>query len=154
MINEGAQSYCSENISLIENYDKAISDKSQIWECHHRLEIQGDKILSIQDLIDQDLYYNRPASELIFLLRSEHRKLHGINKSKTHREKISNFRKNAPGPMKGKHHTEETKKKLSIAGKNRKLSDEHKRKIGLANKGRKLSEEAKRKMSEAKRKNK
>ena len=23
---------------LIENYDKAIADKTQTWECHHRME--------------------------------------------------------------------------------------------------------------------
>ena len=35
--------YCGEDISKIENYDKAIADTTQMWICHHRLEIQGDK---------------------------------------------------------------------------------------------------------------
>ena len=36
---EYAKNYCSEDISLIENYDKAVNDKEQTWHCHHRREI-------------------------------------------------------------------------------------------------------------------
>ena len=37
MINEKrAKSYCKDDISLIENYDKAIADNTQVWHCHHR----------------------------------------------------------------------------------------------------------------------
>ena len=37
MINEqNAYAFCKDDIRLIENYDKAINDKSQMWECHHR----------------------------------------------------------------------------------------------------------------------
>ena len=50
---------------------------------------------------------------------------------------------------KGKHHSEEHKKKLSEANKGKTLSEEHKRKLIEANKGKHHSEEAKRKMSEA-----
>ena len=32
------EKFCCENISLIENYDKAISDEKRLWCCHHRLE--------------------------------------------------------------------------------------------------------------------
>lgn len=76
-------------------------------------------------------------------------------------------------PMYGKHHSEETKRKISLAGKNRKhseetkmkiskslsgennphygkhLSQETKRKISIAHKGKKLSEEHKRKIGES-----
>ena len=38
MISNNASKYCCEDISLIENYDKAIEDKTQYWHCHHRLE--------------------------------------------------------------------------------------------------------------------
>lgn len=68
--------YCCEDISLIENYDKAINDLTEKYDCHHRLEIQGDKRFSVDDLKEMGLYFNRPASELIFLTRSEHRHLH------------------------------------------------------------------------------
>ena len=58
--------YCIEDISLIENYDQAVNDKSQTWHIHHRLEIQDDITISARQLIEMKLYYERPASELIF----------------------------------------------------------------------------------------
>lgn len=40
MINEDkVENFCCEDFSLIENYDKAVADKEQVWHCHHRLEI-------------------------------------------------------------------------------------------------------------------
>jgi hypothetical protein len=67
--------YCCEDISLIGNYNIMINDKSnQRWVCHHKLEtIIG---LSVQELKDKGLYYDRPADELIFLTNSQHTKLH------------------------------------------------------------------------------
>ena len=50
-----------------------------------------------------------------------------------------------------KHFTTETRKKISEGNKGKKFSEEHKKKIGTANKGRRHSEEAKRKISEANR---
>ena len=39
MISENyAKSYCSEEISLIENYQEAIADKEKMWDIHHRRE--------------------------------------------------------------------------------------------------------------------
>ena len=39
MINEkGAKRFCSEDISLIENYNEAISDEEKMWDIHHRRE--------------------------------------------------------------------------------------------------------------------
>lgn len=64
--------YCCEDISLIENYDKAMSDTTQTWDCHHRRET----IYDMKDLIEIDEYYNRPAIELIFLPHDLHRKIH------------------------------------------------------------------------------
>lgn len=79
--NQTVHKFCCEDISLIENYDKAIEDKSQVWHCHHRDEIKvlpsGIKVIrSKEELIENGRYYNCPANELIFLLPSEHRKLH------------------------------------------------------------------------------
>lgn len=68
--------FCCEDLNLIENYETAINDKEQTWHCHHRLEIQNGKVYSRKDLIDMNLYYNRPASELIFLTKSMHSSLH------------------------------------------------------------------------------
>ena len=97
--------FCCEDLSLIENYDKAISDTTQTWDCHHRLEIQEDKITPRKELISQGLYYNRPADELIFLTPEEHISLHASNR------------------------TEEANNRISEYMKNRKISDETKRRI-------------------------
>ena len=94
--------YCKDDISLIENFEKAIADDN-IWDCHHRREMTTPK----KQLIEKNEYYNRPANELIFLTKSEHTALH----------------------MKGKHckpFTEEHKLKMSIAKKN--MSEETKQK--------------------------
>lgn len=68
--------FCNEDVSLIENYDKAINDKEHIWECHHKLEIRDDYINTVKDLKLMNLYYNRPACELIFLTNKEHCSIH------------------------------------------------------------------------------
>ena len=46
---------------LIENYDMAVNDKTQLWDCHHRLEItnNGD-FISRKELIKMNLYFHRP----------------------------------------------------------------------------------------------
>ena len=79
MINEiCAKCYCSEDMSLIENYKDAISDEERMWEIHHRRECDenGRTLFTCKQLIELGLYYNRPASELIFVTKSMHWKLH------------------------------------------------------------------------------
>ena len=77
MISKTAIKYCRDDISNIENYDKAIADKENIWHCHHRFETDCPLFLmSMEELKEQDLYYNRPADELIFLTKKEHYRLH------------------------------------------------------------------------------
>ena len=101
MINEYyAKKFCCDNIALIENYNLAINDLSQTYACHHRLEIQNNKVMSKQELINLNLYYNRPASELIFLTKSEHHSLHmkGFSKSEEHRKKLSIAHKGSRHP--------------------------------------------------------
>lgn len=75
--------YCiPEQIEQIENYELAKKDNFNGWHIHHRLETHnsdGEKRLvnlSREELIALDMYYNRPANELIFLTNSEHMKLH------------------------------------------------------------------------------
>ena len=79
--------FCREDISLIQNYDKAINDNTQTYDCHHRL----GSIIPTKKLIEMGLYWNRPASELIFLTHSEHTSLHHKNKplSQEHKHKLS-----------------------------------------------------------------
>lgn len=69
-----AWAFCKDDISKIENYEKAIADTTQSWDCHHRTEVWWN--CTAQDLIDNECYYHRPAKELIFLTHSEHSKLH------------------------------------------------------------------------------
>lgn len=117
--------YCCEDISKIENYDKALTDLDVKYDCHHRLEVgKNGEVISRQDLIKNGLYYHRPATELIFLTKREHSRLHykgkPINESK-----------------KGKPKSEETRRKMSEAKKGNKNALGHKR-----------SEESRRKISE------
>ena len=108
---ETVTKFCCEDLALIENYEQTISDNSQTWECHHRLEVQDNKIVSRQELINNNLYYNRPANELIFLTCSEHSRLHSSNR------------------------TEEVLKKVSESQKGRKFSQEHCEKLSKAHSG-------------------
>ena len=137
--------YCK-NYQDIENYEKALADNFKNWEVHHRLETHnsdGERRLvdiTADELKALDMYYNRPADELIFLTIYEHSRLH----------------------MKGKHLSEETRKKISSAQKGRpawnkgkKMSEEFCRKNSESHKGEKNSfygkrhsEETKKKLSE------
>ena len=125
--------FCKDDISLIENYDKAIADTKQVWHCHHRRET----IYSRSGLIEIGEYYNRPACELIFLTKSEHIKLHHLGKplSEDTRRKLSEANKGKPSWMKGKHHSEESCKKMSESKKGKHLSAESRKKISEAKKG-------------------
>lgn len=74
--------YCKEDISLIENYEKAIADKENMWDCHHRDEVRvlpsGLVVLrTMEELIENGRYYDCPANELIFMKREDHLALHG-----------------------------------------------------------------------------
>lgn len=42
--------YCKDDISKIENYEKAINDENETWICHHKMEIREDYINSSKDL--------------------------------------------------------------------------------------------------------
>lgn len=110
--------FCNEDFSLIENYTEAINDQSQTWHCHHRLEIQdGGTRFSSKELIANKLYYHRPASELIFLTMSEHRRLHQKGKtfSGETKGKMSEAQKGERHHNFGKKFSEETKRRMSEA---------------------------------------
>lgn len=144
IINSNA--FCVEDITNIENYEKAVNSKEK-YACHHRLETHtsdGERRkvdISKEELIALGVYYHRPASELIYLTNKEHISLH----------------------HKGKKMSDEQKKKLaeshigvSPSNKGVPLSDEQKKELSEKLKGRlspfkgkRHSEEAKRKISEA-----
>jgi len=98
---QSAKAYCCEDITTIENYEKAVMDPDVKWVLHHRREI--DESLSMNELIDKHLYYMRPASELIFLTPSEHSSLHNKGRKAWNKSKKI-------GP-----HSEESNKKRSEA---------------------------------------
>jgi len=105
---------------LIENYDLAISDKTQTWDVHHRKE----EFYSQKELKERGEYFDVPPEELIFLTRKEHCK-------------IDSFCKRVSEAKKGKSLSEEARRKMSEAKKGKSLSEEHKRKISEALKGHK-----------------
>ena len=102
-----AKKYCKYDISLIENYDKAINSTER-WVIHHKLELRDDYKNTVNDLILMNLYYNRPAEELIFLSNKEHTSLH----------------------FKNNKHSDTTKLKISISNKGK----GHKQNINTKNK--------------------
>lgn len=151
---------------MIENYDLARADNFKGWDCHHRLELHPDGSIRFtrKSLIDLDLYYDRPARELIYIKHREHWTLHGrsVALSEEVRRRISKSckgRKAWNAGMKGMHLSAETKLKLSKAAKGRTHTEETRENISKSLKGRispmkgkRLAEETKRKMSVAARK--
>lgn len=168
MINEqNCNAFCIEDISKIDNYEQAVNDKTQTWECHHRAEILPCGRFSAEDLKKFGLYYHRPANELIFLTKSDHTRLHFTGKtwSEESRAKLSETRKAkiASGEIAidtSACHTPEANAKISTKAKERykdkenhpmygsHMSDSTKEKISAANLGKTLSEEHKQKISE------
>lgn len=114
MINiKATKEKCKDDISKIENYEEAINDKVNMWECHHRLELtlDGEFAHTHKELKRLGMYWHRPYFELIFLTRSEHASVH--------------------------RGTEEYKRKMSesMKGKNRTFTEEHKKNISKGKKG-------------------
>lgn len=74
--------FCISDLQNIENFYKALNDKTQTWHCHHRLETHtsdGERRtieLTKEELKALGMYYNRPAEELVFLTSKEHIGLH------------------------------------------------------------------------------
>lgn len=65
-------------LSKIENYEYARNEGYYGWVIHHRLgnTIGGNNGIPRKELIVRNLYYARPASELMFLTNTAHSKLH------------------------------------------------------------------------------
>ena len=117
------QKLCMEDISLIENYNKAIADTTQIWDCHHRRE----SVYTKAQLIEIGEYYNRPAAELIFLTHKDHMLI-------PHAGKIDGWKRAGKSNSGRKHNiSEDGHRKLSENGKIQ----------GQRNKGRHLTEQQK-----------
>ena len=131
------KSYCTEPLDKIEHYEKALAENFKGWCIHHRLEIQQDKRVSAKVLKDNGLYFHRPASELIFMRFGEHATLHmtGKHHSAETRKKMSESKKGENHPFFGKHHSAETSLKISAANKGKHRSAETCKKIAESKKG-------------------
>lgn len=171
--------YCKD-YKNIENYEAAKKDNFVGWCCHHRLETHNsdgerrEVNISAAELEALGMYWNRPASELIFMKESEHKSLHWKgNQYPKGKKQSEETKKKRSEALKGKPKSEEHRKNLSIALKGKKQSEEHRRKnsechkgqtpwnkgkkmpndfrkkISEVNKGRKRTKETKQKMSEA-----
>lgn len=130
---DGSLKFC-EDFTKIENYSQAVLDTTQTWDCHHRLETHylkngkwierdRDEQITKKQLIEDNKYYDVPASELIFLTKTEHMSLHNKERklSEEHKTKISSACKGKKrGPQSNEH-----KAKLSAVckGKHWKLVD-------------------------------
>lgn len=162
---------------LIENYEAAVADTTQTWQCHHRLETHnsdGERRLvdiSRAELIALGMYFDRPPEELVFLTELEHKRLHNVGKH-VEKQLSEEARRKMSEAQKGKRLSEETKRKISEALKGKKRtkewkinhsaavkgennpmygkhrSEEVRRKISEAHKGKHVSEETRRKISE------
>lgn len=118
---------CKDDPSLIENYDKAINDDTQMWVLHHRLELtlDGEYAHSKEELIRLGMYYHRPYYELIFLTKSDHQILHAHDK----------YRKTLSKALHGHIVSDSTREKISKKQIGKRLAKETCQKIGIANKG-------------------
>lgn len=106
--------YCCDDISLIKNYDEAVISNEK-YDCHHLLESDYSR----QELIDLNLYWDRPASELIFIKHKDHISLHHKLNTydfmhKLYKHNIETIAKIALANT-GKKRSEETKLKMSLA---------------------------------------
>ena len=150
--------FCSDPLDKIEHYEEALAEDFKGWCIHHRLEIQPDGTrMSRQELKDNGLYYGRPASELIFMRKREHHRLHNADEGnfwfgKSMPEEVKNkisqtrLQRIANGEIKmdiSYLHTPEVRAKISIATKKR-LADKKNHPMY----GKHHSEESRCKMSE------
>lgn len=111
---------CKGDISLVENYDKAVNDEKNLWVLHHRDEI---RVLpsgmvarrSVEELKEAGRYRNCPPNELIFLTAHDHSSLHHKGKkiSEASIEKQKDSRIGIVSPRKGAVLHRSTKAKIS-----------------------------------------
>ena len=145
MINIGKVKKFCKDYTKIENYEEAVKDTSQTWHCHHIL----GEILTREQLKDHDFYYDVPPCMLKFVTRAEHRRLHNAGKHHSDEtcRKISESMKGRTSSRKGVTLSEDTRRKMSESHKGKKFSEETRKKMSESHKN--ISEKTRRKMSES-----
>lgn len=138
------QQYCKDDITKIESYELAKKDNFKGWHIHHRLELtlDGEFAHTPEDLKRMGMYYNRPYFELIFLTKSEHQRIHAQNRSNSSLNKMKSSLSLRTGELNnfyGKHHSDDTKQKISKANRGRKRTNEFKELQSSLKKGKPLS---------------
>ena len=171
MISKICYKICCDNLSQVENFEKAINDHDEIWHLHHRLETHDEngnkrsRNIPMKVLKEKNLYYNRPASELIFLTNEEHSSLHRKGFIYTNEEKKQmsermkkyvdehpEFKENISKSLKGRKYSEEEYAAHQQQYENMRNDPKRKelgRQLGESNKGKINSEEYKKAMSES-----
>ena len=141
MISIGKVKRFCKDYTKIENYEEAVNDTTQTWHCHHIL----GEILTREQLLDHDFYYDVPPCMLKFVTKAEHVRLHKSGKhfSEEARRKMSEAKTGENHPMYGKHHSAETRRKMCDAKKGKHRSEETRRKISEAAKRRRAAKLAK-----------
>lgn len=145
---KNARRYCREDYTKIRGFDEAVNSTDK-YDIHHLNELTFTR----DELIKMNMYYHRPASEIVWLSHSDHRKWHD--------------RWNG-NPMYGRIHSEEARKKMKessphLSGENspnygRPISDHAKMLMSIKGKmrtgekngmyGKKHTDESRKKMSD------
>lgn len=133
-----AQRYCCEPIESIQGF-KAASESSEKYHIHHKFEEMG---LSIVDLKELGMYYNRPACELVFMNGREHIRMHST------RDLSEAYKHILWKPGHVPEFTETHRRHISEAKKGVPVSDEHRAKISESCKRTKQTIEYKTKITE------
>ena len=122
-----------------ENFERIILEIAYSHEELNNFEIKYISIFDANEKYNRDLFYNRTLGGDGVCLKGEDNPNYGKHHSEETRKKISEANKGKDNHMYGKHHSEETRKKISEANKG----------TNNPNYGKQLSEEVKNKMSEA-----
>lgn len=94
------------NFAEVENHDKAAADNYEGWVLHHKLGVGVPR----EELMELNLYYDRPPQELIFVTEKEHRGIH--NKGMKHKE---SWRRKISKVWKGKKHSKQHNERIRQA---------------------------------------
>ena len=127
-----------------DNFERVILEVAYSEEELDKFEIKYIELFDASEKYNRDLFYNIALGGNVggVRLKGEDNPMYGKHHSEETKKKISEANK-------GRKVSEETREKLSKAGKGRKVSEEHKKRISKANKDRKHNEEERKKQSEA-----